>query len=264
MKTDEANIFREFVRNGGILYASGPSSMSAPEEGEKRLLLGDVLGVRYIGKIGGRTTYLSTTDKELNEAIWPQENMGFGGSMVKVQADPAADVIATVTLPFVDPDAGNALNTRFAQIWSNPPAPQPGQDPGIVINAFGKGKAIWVAAPLESRSDDVNARVFVLLLKRVLQPPYMFEADTDRAVEVTLFHQESRRRLLIGLLNLQAQFPTIPVQATLRIQVPAGHRARKVSLLPEQKEISFSPAGPYIGIQVPSFKLVSMLLVDYA
>jgi hypothetical protein len=46
--------------------------------------------------------------------------------------------------------------------------------------------------------------------------------------------------------------------------VPAGHRARKVSLLPEQKEISFSPAGPYIGIQVPSFKLVSMLLVDYA
>ena len=264
MKTDEANIFREFVRNGGILYASGPSSMSAPEEKEKRLLLGDVLGVRYIGKIGGRTTYLSTTDKELNEAIWPQENMGFGGSMVKVQADPAADVIATVTLPFVDPDAGNALNTRFAQIWSNPPAPQPGQDPGIVINAFGKGKAIWVAAPLESRSDDVNARVFVLLLKRVLQPPYMFEADTDRAVEVTLFHQESRHRLLIGLLNLQAQFPTIPVQATLRIQVPAGHRARKVSLLPEQKEISFSPAGPYIGIQVPSFKLVSMLLVDYA
>ena len=264
MKTDEANIFREFVRNGGILYASGPSSMSAPEEKEKRLLLGDVLGVRYIGKIGGRTTYLSTTDKELNEAIWPQENMGFGGSMVKVQADPAAEVIATVTLPFVDPDAGNALNTRFAQIWSNPPAPQPGQDPGIVINAFGKGKAIWVAAPLESRSDDVNARVFVLLLKRVLQPPYMFEADTDRAVEVTLFHQESRHRLLIGLLNLQAQFPTIPVQATLRIQVPAGHRARKVSLLPEQKEISFSPAGPYIGIQVPSFKLVSMLLVDYA
>ena len=105
MKVDEGNVFREFVRNGGILYASGRSSMSAPEEGpeegEERFLLGDVLGVRYLGRIGGRTTYLSTTDKELTEAIWPQENMGFSGSMVKVQADATAEVLATVTLPSI-------------------------------------------------------------------------------------------------------------------------------------------------------------------
>ena len=121
-----------------------------------------------------------------------------------------------------------------------------------------------MTAPLESRDDDVNARIFVLLLKRALQPPYRFEADTCRTVEVTLFHQKDRRRLLVGMLNLQVQVPTIPVDATVRIQMPAGHRARKVSILPEQNEIAFSPAGPYISFQVPSFKLVSMLLVDYA
>ncbi len=106
MTADQAGIFREFVRNGGILYASGTSSMSAPGDGEERFLLGDVLGVQYVGTIGGRMTYLSTTDKGLTGAIWPQENVSFSGPMVKVQAGPAAEMLATVTLPFVAPEAG--------------------------------------------------------------------------------------------------------------------------------------------------------------
>jgi hypothetical protein len=264
MKEEEAAIFREFVRKGGILYASGSSSMSAPGDGEQRFLLEDVLGVRYVGTVGDQATYLSPCDKELTGAIWPQENITFAEPMVKVQAGRIAEILATVTLPFVDPDAGNALNTRFAQIWSNPPASQPGNDPGIVINTFGSGKSIWVAAPLESRGNDVDARIFQLLLMRILQPPYKFEADTSRAVEITCFHQRDRRRLLIGMINLQAQVPTIPVAATVRVQVPAGHRARSVHLLPEQRELPLSSSGPYVSFQVPAFSLVRMVLVNYA
>lgn len=264
MTAEQASIFREFVRNGGILYASGVSSLSVPGEGDERFLLSDVLGVDFVGKIGGRTTYLTATDKELFEAIWPQENLGFSGSMVKARALPGAQILATVTLPFVDPEAGTVLNSHFAQIWSDPPATRPGHDPGIVINTFGKGKAVWVAAPLESRADPVVGRVFQLLLKRILAPPYRFEADTDPAVEVTLFHQEERNRLLVGMLNLQAQVPTIPVAATIRVQVPQGRRVRKVSLLPEQKDLEFSSSGPYVSFRVPEFELIRMALVEYS
>ena len=88
MTGEQAAVFREFVGNGGILYASGASSMSAPGDGAERLLLGDVLGVRYVGRTGGRTTYLSTRRQGLTAAIWPQENIGFSGPMVKVQAEP--------------------------------------------------------------------------------------------------------------------------------------------------------------------------------
>jgi hypothetical protein len=263
MTEEEARVLRDFVFNGGVLYASGASSMSAPGDAEQKLLLGDVLGVRHVGKLGGKTTYLSTQDKELFNAIWPQENIGFSGPMVQVEAEPSAEVLATVTLPFVDPEAGNAINTRFAQIWSNPPATQPGRDPGIVLNRFGKGKTIWVAAPLESRGDAVDARIFLLLLKRVLPPPYKFEADTDRAVEITVFQQEDSHRLLVGLLNLQSQVPTIPVPATVRILVPEGYKARKVSLLPEQAEMDFSASGSYISFRVPAFKLIRMVLIEY-
>jgi hypothetical protein len=258
MTTEQVDIFRKFVHNGGILYASGVSSTSMPEDGVERFLLGDVLGVQYVGRVGKQMTYLSPTDKGLIDTIWPQENLGFAGPMIKVRAQAGAEVLATVTLPFVDPDAGTPLNTRFAQIWSDPPASEPGHDPGIVINTFGQGKTVWMAAPLESRPGAVDARVFELLLKRILQPPYKFEADTDREVEVTLFHQQDRRRLLVGMLNLQAQIPTIPVAATIRVQVPLGYRARKVSLLPDQRQIAFSHAGPYISFRVPEFKLVRM------
>ena len=263
MTARQADIFREFVRKGGALLASANSSMSAPEEGAERFLLGDVLGVEYVGTAGTKTTYLSTTDKELAGAIWPQENIGFGGSMIKARANDGAQVLATVTLPFVEPEVGNALNTRFAQIWSNPPSPRPGADPGIVINIFGQGKAAWIAAPLESHPNAVNASVFQILLKRLLPPPYKFEAETDRAVEITLFHQKDRRRLLVGMLNLQEQLPTIPVPVTMCVQIPEGRRPHKVSLLPEQKEIAFLAAGSYIGFQVPAFKLVRMALVEY-
>ena len=264
MTAEQADIFREFVRNGGSLYASAVSSMAVAGEGKERFLLADVLGVRYMGKSGGSTTYLSVTDKELFETIWPQENLGFRGSMVKAHAQPGATVLATVTLPFVDPEAGTALNSRFAQIWSDPPAPHAGSDPGIVINNFGKGKSVWVAAPLESRADAVDARVFEFLLKLILQPPFKFEADTDPAVEVTLFHQKDRHRLLVGMLNLQAQVPAIPVAAAIRVLVPSGSKVRKVSLLPEEKTVKFSHSGSYVSFHVPEFKLVRMALVDYA
>jgi hypothetical protein len=153
---------------------------------------------------------------------------------VKAQAAPGANVLATVTLPFVDPEAGSALNARFAQIWSNPPDTQPGRDPGIVINLFGKGKAVWIAAPLESQANAINARIFDLLLKRALSPPYHFEVDTDHEVEVTLFHQEEHRWLLLGMLNLQVQLPTKPVTATVRVHVPRGYRARRFSFCPRE------------------------------
>jgi len=264
MTAEQAATFRQFVRDGGSLYASGVSSMSVPGEGEERFLLEDVLGVRYLGKSGNRATYLTPRDRALNDAIWPQENLTFAGPMVKAEAAADAEVLATVTLPFVDPEIGDTFNMRFAQIHSNPPDAMPGQDPGIVVHVFGKGKAVWIAAPYESRPGAVDARLFQLLLRRILTPPYKFEADTDAQVEVTLFHQEDRKRLLLGLLNLQAQVPTIPVGAAVRVQVPAGHTARKVSLLPEQKEVSFAHSGEYIVFQVPEFKLVRMALIDYA
>jgi len=263
MTEEQADRFRKFVQDGGVLYASGPSSLNHPEQGEPHFLLEDVLGVRYLGTEGTRTSYLSPTDPNLKKAIWPQENVTFGGPMVRAQSVAGAEVLATVTLPWVQPDLGSAIGQHFAQIWSNPPARTPGSDPGIVTNSFGKGKAVWVAAPIELGTESVYASVVRHLLLRLLPGPYNFEAEMNRAVEMTLFDQAENHRLLVGLLNMQEQVPTIPVEGTVRVHVPADRRARRVVHLPDQKEMPFEKAGAYVQFHVAPFKILTMALVEY-
>jgi hypothetical protein len=264
MTPQQADRFREFVRNGGILYASGPSSLTAIGQESPRFLLEDVLGVRYLGGLESSMSYLSPRDPAMARLIWPQENLSFPGSMIKAQLLPGAKIFATVTLPLVPPEVGDTIGMHFAQIWSNPPAASPGQDPGIVVNSFGKGKAIWAAAPIESQSARAGAEVIRYLLRKVLPAPYKFEADTHPAVEMTLFDQKDKSRMLVSLLNMQEQIPTIPVGATVRAYRPASRRVKRVLQLPQQKEIQFVNSGPYVQFKLAPFDVVAMALVEYS
>ncbi len=53
MTAAQAEQFRTFVRAGGALYSSGPSSLDRFNASGPRFLLEDVLGVRYLGTLGG-------------------------------------------------------------------------------------------------------------------------------------------------------------------------------------------------------------------
>ncbi len=264
MTPDQATHFREFVENGGVLYASGQSSLDRFNSAGPRFLLEDVTGVRYKGSLGSTWTYFSPRDNELKQAIWPQDAVSFPGQMIDAAALPGTEVLATVTLPFVDPTVGNCLNVRFAQIWNNPPAPVVGTNPAIVIHSFGQGKVIWLAAPLESGNYDVNLKVVSSLLRRVLKGPYHFEADAPKTVEVTLFNQAVKQRLLTGLLNLEPHLPSAAASATVRVKLPAGRRASRVAAIPGNKALPFRSAGPYAEFRVPPFKTLAMVLVHYA
>ncbi|HVA01759.1 MAG TPA: alpha-amylase family protein [Terriglobia bacterium] len=261
MTAEQAEHFRRFVREGGVLYVSGPSSLDQFDRIGSRLE--DVLGVRYLRSIGSVTTYLSPKDAGLQKVIWPQENITFDGRMVQGEALARAEVLATVTLPFVEPERGYAIGARFAQLWSNPPAAAPGRNPGLVINSFGKGKSIWVSAPIETGTDAVYARIVSHLIRRFLPGPYHFQADTHPSVEATLFHQAEKQRLLVSLLNTQAQTPMIPVGATVRVHLPAERRPKRVLHLPDPQGIVFEKVGPYVQFRLAPFKLLAMALVEY-
>ncbi len=261
MTAEQAGRFRQFVEGGGALYASGPSVLDRLDEIGARL--GDVLGVRYLKPFGEVQSYLTPTDSELLKVAWPQENITYPGPLVQAQALPGAEVLARATMPMVPARDGYTIGTRFAQIWSNPPATTPGNDPGIVINSLGKGKTVWVAAPIESRTEAVYARVVSHLIHRILPGPYHFEVDTHRAVEMTLFHQAEKQRLLVSLLNAQPQTPTIPVGATVRVLLPGQQKPKRVLHLPDQKEVAFEKAGPYVQFVVPPFKILAMAAVEY-
>lgn len=264
LTSDQAAQFRRFVEGGGILYASGPTSLDRSQEGGPRFLLEDVLGVRYKGIVGNtKINYLTPKDVGLAKAVWPQDHVSFPGPMILVEASPGSEVLATVTLPFVQPDLGHVIGSHFAAIHSNPPALKPGTDPAVVVHRFGQGWTVWVAAPIESKAEAVNTQLTLYLLRRVLSGPFWFELDAHPAVEMTVFNQRDARRLLVGLLNVQQQIPPMPVEATVRVRLPSGRTAEKVVRAPDLRPIAFRKEGPYVQFRVEPFDVFTMALTEY-
>jgi hypothetical protein len=263
MTAEQAGHFREFVEDGGVLYVSGASSLDRFNARGPRFLLEEVLGVRYKGILGTKVTFLSPKDEQVRKTVWPQRHLSFDGPMILAEALPGSEVLATVTLPFVAPEVGHVIGSRFADAHSSHPALTAGADPAVVVHAFGRGKAVWLAAPIESGAGPVNAKLVLSLLRRVLPGPYRFEVETHPAVEMTLFHQAEKRRLLGGLLNMAQQLPPIAVGATVRVQVPASRQVTGVLRLPERKAMQFEKIGPYVQFRLEPFESLVMVLVEY-
>ena len=264
MSESQAAIFRQFVEDGGVLYASGPSSLDRFHKAGASLSAGGTcLGVRYKGTLGTKVTYLTPADEEVAKTIWPQDHLICRGAMIKAEALSEAEVLATATLPFAAPEAGRAIGSRFAAIISDPPAVSPGVDPGIVVHSYGKGKAVWIAAPIESVARQVNARLVLTLLKRLLPTPYKFEAKTHPSVEVTLFDQPENQRLLVGMLNMQSQLPAVPVGATIKVQPPPGRQASDVVRIPDRESMPFERTGPCVEIEFELSRHWRWALVEY-
>jgi hypothetical protein len=251
-----------------------------------KFLLEDVFGARYTGTLGGKVqgeegaaiisqlgehtseawrsswSYLSPADDGVRKVIWPQKELSFPGPMLRAAALPGAQVLATVTLPFAPPSQGRPIGSRFGAIHSNPPSPTPGTSPGIIVNRFGKGTAIWVSAPIEISSEAVNVHLVAALLKRELPGPYIFELETHPSVEMTLFHQKDKRRMLASLLTMQEQLPAFPVSAKVRVQVRG--KVNSVMHLTEGKVLKFQTIGPYCQFELEPFTSLSMAMIEYA
>jgi hypothetical protein len=263
MTAGQAALFRNFVAGGGLLYASGATSLDPLPGAQRRFQLEDVLGVRFQGFIGTKCTYLTPSDERLRTSVLPQQNVTFPGKMVKAEALPGAEMLATITLPFVAPEEGTRINRRFAQIWSDPPALEPGTDPGIVVHSYGKGKTIWVGAPIESSEHIGNRNMVASLLRRFVPGPPVFELDAAPWLEMTLMRRNDERTLLAGLVNLQNQAPPVPVGAVVRVRAPEGASITRVRQLPGRGQIPHSVKGPFVEFRVPPFDKLTMFLLDY-
>lgn len=263
MTSEQADVFRQFVANGGGLYASGPSSVDQLIAPAPKLLLEDVLGVRFTGLKNHSIFYLTPEDPSVKQAVWPQDHVSHRGTQVQVDVLPDSKVLARITLPFVDPGVGRNIGSQFAAIHSNPPALQPGSEPSIVQHAFGKGQSVWVACGIEGSEEWVDRQLVLSLVRRLLPGPCRFEVESHPAVEMTLFHQPERKRLLASLLNLQRQLPQVPVPATVRVLPLPGQRVHRVLRLPQSTPVPFVEAQPYIEFQVEPFDTLAMFALDY-
>jgi hypothetical protein len=256
---EEAAALREYVRNGGALYASRYTSL-VTKDGRRQpdFLLADVFGVTYEGETKEKFTYMAPTaaGHAAFAGYTRQHPLGLYDAQVVVKARPGAEILATLTLPFTDP----ADPVHFASIHNNPPGVDT-DHPAAVLNRYGQGKAIYVAGDLESL--EIHRAVFANLLG-LLCGSFSAGADAPGAVEITAFHQADHKRFIVSLINFQKDLPNIPVDG-IRVKVRLdGRTPQRVALLPDGATRPFAVRDGYLEFTAPRLETFAMFAVEYA
>lgn len=250
-ETEEKDFGRleEYVRRGGRLYFSGDGCKKLAEQ---------VLGLRFTGRTEHKQAYFAPTPAAGDLFDWfnPKYPLPWEGTVPTVTAPADAEVLATLTLPYT---TGTEL--RFASIHSDPPGPAT-DVPVLVRRKYGEGEAVWCAAPLEESEYPELQNVIWGLIKGLWgNSPLGFETDAPADTELTAYADE--KGLILHAVNL-ADLPTVPDTAAFRLRVRAGFPVKRVTLLPEEKEIPFEKTEDGAAFTVPAHHIHTALRIEKA
>lgn len=250
LSDEEADAIREYVKNGGALFASGRSGAG---------VLADVLGVDERGETEENTTYV--TPNQNGGALLPGIDPRFPLCVFSRQrvAEPCdqGEVMATITLPYTSPN-----DRKFVSIHSNPPG-RSTEHPAVVFRRYGKGQVIWTAAAIEAFEQEPHRRAFADMIKALIGSDVSVEADAPGVVEVIAFHQPDNRRYLVALINEQESLPAVPVHgARIRVHM-GGNRPTKAYLIPDERPLSLILRGDYAEVEMPELEVLRMFVIEY-
>ncbi|MDR0730713.1 MAG: alpha-L-fucosidase [Treponema sp.] len=248
--TDEsAGNIRAFVRAGGRVYASGHSGLNN---------LRDVLGIESIGETLQRLTYMAPTEKGRkyfadSDARYP---LALNSEQQIARALPGTELLALQTLPYT----GRTDTALFASIHSDPPG-TPTNNPALLMNSFGNGKAIWAAGPIEGHNQGFQDRVFIACVEELLEHRASIALEGPPAVEAVCFAQDTG--IIISVLTTQTTLPPVTTHG-LRIEADLrGRSCAKVLRLPDEKEMAFTESEGKLSFELPPLELFFMFKAVY-
>lgn len=264
-------VIQEFVAGGGTLLATHETSLY-DDLGQRRgsFALADVLGLDYEGPAqDGSSHGVAYVLQE--EAL--RDEFGhvicFAGRESRISVRRGADV--------------RVLCTRISLEGSRPldafdlKAPHDSGEPTVTVNAFGKGRAIYVSGDV-GHSYLANPypplRRFIARLVRLTPPP--IEVDAPRAIEVTAAMRPSGE-LMIHLLNnptpqtpfdtslgdIKTYFYLEEVNPIRDIRI-TFHDFRPMSATMPLSGLSLEPRGTPAVVVVPEVKLHEVVIVELA
>jgi len=289
---DQAQAIREYVRAGGGLVASFSTSLF-DEEGDQRddFALADVLGVRYVGGADGDYSLRKTSPVAgdqyamlldaphpfFKDLLAPGERATAPAPVVRVRAANGAEPAGRFaiqrqdrTQPFEGRDNERTGRGAFEET----------DHPVLVTNRFGKGRAVYLSTKFAAAYKILSHPIAHRLMLRAVrwaggrQP---VEVSAPPCIEVNAYHQAEQDRIVVHLVNYQAHprrgkqtHPFVerilPVRdLTVDVRLPAGRRARKVLLAPEEAKLAWQGlgSGSRIRVAVPEIHIHGMVVVEH-
>ncbi len=215
---------REYVRNGGVLLATHPCACGADVPP-----LADVFGVSAAGEYASENGYLSFASSEEHEfAGLPLLVRGRGLRLQCRSARPLGE--------FYEPMSQGLFG------WGVPPPAAAASAPGIVLNEFGKGRAVLIAAPLFAALRNNYNPMGAWLIDRLLRlaiPRPLLDVQAEPGLEVSLMRQTGG--YVVHLINKGGErqlggpwrvIPNIRPSGPVRFRLRLPSQPKTVDLIP--------------------------------
>ncbi len=192
LNEQEVEQIRRFVHNGGTLIAT---STTGTRDAENNLLsdfsLADVLGVQYLASSETANGYLRVTGRNEEYGI-PAMDIPVDGPYARVKTTTAETI-----LELVPPYEGIRTGT--------PPPAVSSEGPGVTMNTYGNGKAIYCAADLFGAYYTRNTPVLRKLALWMLGVVYPGESRSivleDIPITVEVFYNQRGSERFVHLIN---------------------------------------------------------------
>jgi hypothetical protein len=260
MDKDEIRAVKDYVHNGGNLIATRYTSLYTTDgETTGNFQLSDLFGVDFTGPADDIINYIAPTEKGKN-LLTPYTRSSplciFADYIATITAHEKTTVLGTLTKAYSDPFEPD----NFASIHSNPPG-EPTDHPVITFNTYGRGKVIYLAGHPNLKYTEMQT-VFMNLVHHLSDMTFSIQTDAPKCVEITLFEQAGKNRLLVHVLNFQHELPNIPIN-NINMQIKCENQPAMVLSLPDKNRLDFSYTNGYVEFKVPELQTYALYSIDW-
>jgi len=244
IRDDEMEAIEKYVMNGGNLYVSG-------HIGNKRLC--GLLEIEHVGMTEHTITYMKPTakGKEYFEEFNDKNPLTVNEKQHIVKVSGQCDILATITLPYTVPGT-----EQFASIHSNPPGVHT-EIPAIIVKKAGKGKIMWLAAPIEKSRPYLSRKVVYNLVKSLCKE-LKFTSNAPVFVEILGWKKDGK--CYFAAINQQETMPVSPIY-DIYIEIPK--KVRKAKLLGRDEEVQIEHSGEKSRIILPKLDIFHLIELEW-
>ncbi|MFC1541555.1 alpha-amylase family protein [Candidatus Latescibacterota bacterium] len=257
----ECMAIRRFVRNGGALIATGETGLR--DSDNKKLdnfSIADILGIDYLGSSDTINSYLRIKEKNDTFGI-PAYDIQVVGNYMRIKT-----ITAKTLVELIPPYEGKKTG-------SPPPAELP-EGPGVTINSYGKGKAIYCASRLFEayfREDTPNLRKLGLWMLNLVYPS---ESRTiileNTPINVEVFYNSCGNERFVHLINFtgdkrEVGTPQIQDFITvhgIRVRVRLDKTPTWITIVPESRNVTFTYSNGWAAFDAEPLEIHSVYRIE--
>ena len=243
---DEIEALKDFVENGGSLIVTGLTGLYRPEGGLRDdFALAPIMGVHYMGETDEDITYINPEDgaQALFANFSHKYPMSVISRAVKVAADEGVAVLAKLTLPY----SHSLENVKFASAISNPPGIDTDY-PTVTVNAYGRGKVMYIAMPIQNDHFDAVKEVTTALIRHMLPGEPRIRTNAPKWLETLLYHDRESDFYQLFAVNSMDAFYSADANG-VEISVDLPRQVQSVMDVKTRECLPFTAEGSRITIR---------------